>query len=247
MAKGFASKIVAPPPKGEGLLTKWSYSTYSSYEQCPKKVWFKQIEKEPEKGDRLALDRGIAVHKICEDILRGDTSARVYDPTPGKPTKLPTWAVELDTLKAEDALPEEPISLRQDWTPTEWFANDAWLRGKVDAIAGNRIIDFKTGRAYPDHVYQADIYATMAFCVGAGNPLAPSAIQVEFWYFDVAADEPEAKKSWTFYRDDNAQRIKAWEHKVTPMLNDTIFPTKPGRHCAWCGFAKSKGGPCDAG
>jgi hypothetical protein len=37
---------------------------------------------------------------------------------------------------------------------------------------------------------------------------------------------------------------ESWNKKVTPMLNDTRFSPKPGNHCRWCTFSKTKGGPC---
>jgi hypothetical protein len=232
----------APLPKG--LLMQWSYSQYSTYEQCPAKIKYQKIDRVPEQGDRAALERGIAVHAVLEDIVKGKKSIdALFTDTPGKPTKLPTWKSEVITLLAEGAVAEGEYSFTQSWTPTQWFAPDAWVRGKLDAQYGNTIIDYKTGKRYPEHVNQANLYAAFEF---AKHPELTE-INVEFWYVDQPREHPDAKKVWMFKQEDQAQRINMWNHKVSAMMHDTIFPHRPGRHCAWCGFAKSKGGPCDLG
>jgi hypothetical protein len=245
VAKTFVSKIVVPPPRGQGMLTRWSYSTWSSYEKCPYQVFLKQVERAPEVGDRSALERGIAVHKILEDIVNGTKSIdALNEETPGKPTKLPTWKAEVETLLDAGATAEDSFALSQSWTPTTWNAPDVWLRGKLDARALPKIIDYKTGQVYPDHVYQAELYAVAEFARGAQH----EEIAVEFWYLDNDAEKSKnAKKTWTFKLEDQPQRIAAWEHRTEAMLNDTVFPKRPGMHCKWCGYAKSRGGTCEAG
>lgn len=244
MAKGFASKIYVPPPKGTGTLTRWSYSTWSSYEKCPHSVFLKQVERAPEVGDRAALDRGIAVHKILEDIVKGDKPIEALnETTPGKPTKLPTWKPLVEMLLSEGATAEDSLSYTQEWKPTTWNAPDVWLRGKLDARLAGKVIDYKTGRQYPEHAYQADLYATMEF---ASNP-SLTEVEVSFWYLDEEADRGKAQLNTTFSVAQQASRIAAWEHRTSAMLNDTVFPKRPGMHCRWCGFAKSRGGVCDAG
>jgi hypothetical protein len=37
---------------------------------------------------------------------------------------------------------------------------------------------------------------------------------------------------------------REWAARIKQMMADTVYPTKTGRHCQWCRFAKSKGGPC---
>jgi hypothetical protein len=38
--------------------------------------------------------------------------------------------------------------------------------------------------------------------------------------------------------------LTRWEKKVAVMEGDRTFAANPGRHCQWCAYAKSKGGPC---
>jgi len=233
-----------PTPKGQGLLARWSYSQWSSYEKCPAMVKYRQIDKLPEIGPREALDRGNHIHRVLEDVVRCKAPLEtMYDPVPGKPSKLPTWVPEVETLLREGATAEDSISLTQSWTETTWLANDAWLRAKLDVRLKPKVIDYKTGRAYPEHVYQADLYATMEYAIGCQAPEIP----VEFWYLDQPADGKNAKKVWYFKKEDQPQRVLAWEHRIEAMMNDTLFPKRPGMHCAWCGYAGSKGGPCEAG
>ena len=38
--------------------------------------------------------------------------------------------------------------------------------------------------------------------------------------------------------------LKRWENAAQKMSMDTEFKPRPGQHCRWCAFAKSKGGVC---
>lgn len=244
MAKGFASKI--PPIKNDdvGLLVKWSYSQWSDYEKCPAKVKYKQIMKYPE-PPAPALARGVTAHKIPEDIINGVPyeDAVKNNPVPGKPCYIASWAPKIIELRDQKASPEAPYAVNREWGTESWFSPRAWLRGKLDARVPGKIIDFKTGQRYAEHAYQADLYATLEF---ATTPNPPEKVVVEFWYFDEPYSE-EALKTYTFEAAKQADRIAGWEHRVSAMMNDTIFPHRPGNHCRWCSFSNSKGGPCVKG
>jgi hypothetical protein len=247
VAKGFARKEPDVPREHTGALLKWSYSTWSSYEKCPRSVWFKQIQKVPEVGDRKALDRGIAAHTNCENAVITRDMNHLIQPVPGKPTKLHTWQDRfIDLIRDGTAQAEQPLALAKGWLKTGWFASNAWLRGKLDARKAWKVIDYKTGKVYPEHAFQADLYASMVI---ADTPPPPEVeeIEVDFWYIDEDGTVDKSVVTRKFRVADQEQRILAWEHRIAAMLNDDIFPARVGMHCNWCGFSGRKGGPCDVG
>jgi hypothetical protein len=243
VAKGFTRKEPDAPKEHTGALQKWSYSQWSDYEKCPRKVFFKQVAKAPEVGDRKALERGIAAHTNCENAVVTKDLNWLVQPVPGKPTKLHTWENRFVELIKEGAGAEIPLALAKGWVKTTWFAANAWLRAKLDADTHRRLIDYKTGRKYPEHAYQGDLYATVKM---ASEPDIQE-VDVEFWYIDDDGSVDKSISRWKFYREGHEARIRAWEHRIAAMMNDDIFPARPGQHCGWCGFSGKKGGPCDAG
>ena len=56
-----------PPPK---MITSWSFSRYSDYQQCPAKAKYKHVlrMKEPPND---AMARGTAIHTMAEDYIKG--------------------------------------------------------------------------------------------------------------------------------------------------------------------------------
>lgn len=211
------------------LPKKWSYSAYSKHATCPRAYMHAYVERLPQPQHPKA-ERGIRIHKEAELYIIGEAAL--------PPAEMQYFRDDLDALRQQGAAAEYEITLTRAWGP----ADDAtrWLKCVIDAVTvyddgSARVIDFKTGRPYPEHAAQMQLYplALRSEIPEIGN------ITTELWYVDektksVDVSVPQA--------DDRLRKI--WTARADKMLNDTEFRKTPGRHCNWCGFYVIKGGPC---
>lgn len=222
------------------LLTAWSYSRLSTYEKCALQARYKYIDKLPEPPSD-ALERGAEAHDVLAQYLRGDRS---------EGADIPGWAYFgslLNDLRSLEPMVEQQWGFNRAWEPTGWFGNDTWLRVILDAdlvYSDNTgdTVDFKTGKPYPvDTAKQAELYAISKF---RRYPTLTHAT-VRFWYVDPVQRGAEAV--YRFSRPQAEAAIPKWEKKAERMLSDDIMAPRPGEHCRFCPFAKTKGGPCKYG
>lgn len=219
---------------GGGRITAWSFSRWKTWRDCPRKAFYKFIERREEPQGEAAA-RGQAVHEDAERYLRKDVRTL-------PPSLVGTeFAARIRDLRKKAATPEAQLAFTRDWIPTEWFAKDAWCRVKPDArlpvIEGvARSIDFKTGKVREEeHRLQAELQCVGELLTERGATLAVG----QMWYLD-SGDLGEEQ----MYRCDLESALAGWEERVRPMLVDTKFEERPGRQCSWCHFSRAKGGPC---
>ena len=211
-------------------ITSWSFSRWAEYEKCPLRAKLKFIDKLKEPSGP-ALEKGVRVHQLAQDYVEG-TLKRL-------PLELKLFAQPFRDLKKIGAKCEQDWAFTTRWEPTGWFAPDAWLRVKTDVVyvddADMTVIDHKTGKQYPDHATQLELYALAGFLV------VPEAgwVHAHDWYLDTGLT-----REGTFSRCDTDTLKKEWLQRTKPMLKDTKFCPRPGSHCRWCIFKKEEGGQC---
>lgn len=225
-------------------ITAWSFSRWNVYQECPAKAKYKFIDKFAEPGS-AAMDRGTAIHLLCEKYLRG------IDKTLHKDIK--QIGDILKDLKKRGAIPEANFTFKQDWTPTRWDDwKGAWCRMKADVtippiINGDNqvgIDDFKTGGKkklesgdFEEYFTQLELYDI------AGLVQYPTADSVKsrliFVDFNKVVEAPKIT-----FRKDLPKLQKKWELRVKKMLSDTVFKPTPGNGCTFCHFKKANDGPC---
>lgn len=214
-------------------ITAWSYSRYNEYATCPRKSFYKVIQRLKEPGSP-AMDRGTTIHKMAENYVLGGGPL---------PAELALFADEFKELRKQKAAPEKEWCFTKDWVLTAWLAPDAWCRIKTDAYAllkrgaVARVIDYKTGKVRPEHKDQLSLYALATFLVFS----KVEQVDAELWYLDQGP--PIVSK--TFKRESLPELVNWWSHKVIPMLNDTEYCANPNYLCRYCHFRKANGGPCE--
>jgi hypothetical protein len=223
----------------------WTISALKDFETCPAKYrWSYLFEPADWQaiGYRLvparsspAMDRGTEVHLTCEHFLLGEVSAEGLHPAIG-----PAWRAQLQGLKAFGAIPEQQWELEEGWHPL--VNGPLWLRMKIDAHYQPGadtlvIIDFKTGKPYPQNMEQVEVYALAGFAKFD----SVQEVQGELWYLD--HEEPHAK---TFKRADAPKLARKWEQRAGRLLGADEYPPRPNRFCAGCPYNQAKGGPCRA-
>lgn len=214
-------------------ITAWSYSRYSSYEQCPFKTKLTTIDKlkEPQND---ALAKGVAVHSEIERYLKL--------PNESLPQSAIKLCADYEELKAKKPYVELEVCFNKDWQSVDWFAKDAWVRIKVDALVKQDdyclIVDHKTGRVRDSYEPQLELYAL------TGLLMFPSVntVDTELWFVD-AGRKVEGQR----YTRNDLEMLKArWTDRVTPMLEDVEFRPTPNQYCRSCHFSKSNAGICGA-
>jgi len=69
----------------------------------------------------------------------------------------------LDTLRGCQS--EVKLAVDENYKPCDFESDTAFIRGVVDAVQGNRVIEFKFGKSTPlDYSIQMEIYAFLMFC-----------------------------------------------------------------------------------
>ncbi len=244
-------------------LTSWSYSRLSDYDACPAFAKFKHILKLKEPGGP-ALDKGNRIHGLAQVWVTGRAVKDTWGMTPELvkelaafakgiksapiPSELARFTEEFNTLRAAKATAEESWCFTEDWEPCrydDW--NRVWLRVKTDAhylsvVKNGRkrettvhIIDYKTGKEYPEHSKQRSLYALGAFL---NYPDSVKAI-AEHWYLEAGVE----RKS-EFLAAELPALQEEWGRRTTALLNDTTFAPRPGPKCQYCHFRKANKGPC---
>ena len=145
-------------------MTAWSYSSLSTFKQCPKKYYHLKVAKDVKDTGSSAMYYGNQVHKAAEDYIKDGVPI---------PTKFKFLQRPLDVLNKIDGDKHCEIRMgvtKQDneYTPTGFFGKDVWWRGVADLLIVNGkkayLIDYKTGKnaEYAD-TKQLDLLAGATF------------------------------------------------------------------------------------
>lgn len=224
--------------------THWTISALKDFETCPAKYryaylfeaadWHALGYKVAPATGSPAMQRGTDIHQTCEDYLLGKVGVE------GLHAEIsPAWRNMIVGLKDFDAIPEQQWELHHDWYPIA-HPGELWVRMKIDAHYRPSqdtvvLIDFKTGKPYPQNIEQVEVYALGAFATYDEVDV----VEVALWYLD--SDEPHEK---TFKREQAGKLARKWEQRAGRLLEAVKFPPRRNRFCDWCPFNARKGGPC---
>lgn len=143
-------------------------------------------------------------------------------------------------MRGPMAFPEHKIAVTDKWQLCDWEAPDAYLRAVVDLkyiVSTESIVnyDWKTGKIYPDHADQKELYAAM---VSAEHPEALEVKSIHV-YVDLNKNTDQS-----FHRDQIQAIQHKWNLRVRSVAEDEHHMPSPGYHCTWCGYSRKVGGPC---
>jgi len=219
----------------------WSYSSLSTFEQCPRR-WKHKYKDKFADPRTSALERGILVHEQLEYALRAPALVPPLAKPPGD------WLARIITryLAIDRMQPEVALHLDKKWkrvanSPGSYIPPGTYVTGKLDVLAPGFIADWKTGKIYADkHEDQAHLYATMLASVTGILRWAIELVYTDQEHvesFEIQFDDPEGESL------EAAQ--KSWDERATKIRAERAFPKYPSRLCDWCPFHEKKGGPCN--
>jgi hypothetical protein len=211
----------------------WSYSRLRDYRICPKKFNETILLKKHPEPKTPELEAG--------DRLHAAFTRRVEQglPMPTGYKEFNDWGDEAASIKmpGQVNLCEKEVALTRGLKPTGYYANDVWLRVKIDLLKlypqGNatslaQVIDYKTGK-YKDDIIQLAIYAQAVFS------LFPEIVGVrcEYWWTQL-----HDKSHELFKREDMKELWGELLPELTRMeqaQKDNNFPaTKNGLCKEYC-------------
>lgn len=170
-------------------------------------------------------------HKSLEDFIRDGTPL---------PPNLDFYTGWLNELRGPAAFPEHKIAVDDKWQLCSWDDQNAYMRSIVDlkyVVSDDVVVnyDWKTGKIYPDHSDQKQLYAAM---VSAEHPQALE-IQSIHVYVDLGKNTKEE-----YHRDKILPIREQWDKRIQAVVSDDQHIPSPGFHCTWCGYSRKVGGPC---
>ena len=203
----------------------WSYSSLSKFETCPRQYKLTRMTGEVKEPPTEATTHGKDVHKALEDYLNDDADM---------PSKYEGYRAMADKVKDApgDLLVEYQFALTSSFQPTEFDADDAWVRGVIDAgkINGSKAtsLDWKTGKPKEDGD-QMRLFAAATFA------LYPNLDTVRTGYVWLAHNKITQE---TYRREDVAGIWQGFLPRVTRLVKaaerDNFVPKPSGlcrRHC----------------
>lgn len=212
-----------------------SYSAISKYKECPAAYAYRYILKRPEVST-AAMDRGTRLHALCEEYVK-NKSAYV-----APPYDLRRIALKLYSLRDKGAIAEQEWYVNRNWEPCEKDDPNCWIKAIVDVHHVTQetlyLHDYKSGREYPSHADQLELYAAM----GLRRYAAAKRSVASPLYIDSGLEGRQR----SLIRDMLPKITSKWGADIGRMEGDAAFRPTPGSHCGRCSFASNKGGECHA-
>ncbi len=222
---------------------RWSYTRWSTFDQCKHKYNEQYIKKNPllQFVESPASIRGNKIHLLAEQFVKGEIK--------GMPDELEKFAFELRAVKALGAIPEQTWIIDKDWNLVPWDDipksqrdwDAYWCQSKTDLHYPDEeteiltVVDYKTGRMYDSHKGQGHMYAVK------GMHFYPwvKQVDVEFWYLD-SGDVMH----FSYKKKEQEAMTKLWSRRARKMEVQQVFPPTKNDGCRWCELKNA--GQCSA-
>lgn len=249
------------------MIKSWSPSKLDKYDTCPLKCKLETVDKLCPvcfKGRFVGGFEEPATCKSCNAVIpipapfvRGSRINKELDEyvtgtrrsIPKDGVNVTKWLKEFrEAYRKKKLKIQQSITFTRNWEITNWDNwTGGWLRVSLDVLymptpKAWQVIDWKTGKmsAWATDKYRDQLSLYSLAVMVAFPQVEEVTSALVFVDAGKAVDLPEG----FLKRKDVARERARWERKAAPMLTDKAFAPKPGKHCDWCDYAKSKGGPC---
>lgn len=217
-----------------------SFSSYKLWNKCPAAWRHRYIDKIDDPPGPAA-QRGSRLHKAAERFFTGDIPAERL------PQQFTPFLADIREAMIHAPAAEAEWLCGPDWLPVHPDNEGrvpalTWIKAVIDLSWINaralHIVDFKSGRTYPDHKDQLELYCIM----GAARFPHVNTVTACAWYLDqgiVDMRVTHARPWLEALRGPWAEKLCALE------ADDQLLATPSIQNCKYCGYAKSRGGPCE--
>lgn len=219
----------------------WSLSKLGTFTKCRRRFLYSYLQKLTGTVQPAgAKERGVDQHKIIEDYFKG-----VRADLPVELLKYKAW---FDMLRELDFYQENKLAMLEGWLPTSFDDPKAWWKGVLDlkVLRNGKawVFDWKTGKVYPDHEDQKELYTIATFVEH------PEVDEVEAWHIYLDLNNKDTKK--IYFRPQLAELISDWNKKLIPYMTtmasyergddpNSFFVTNPSYLCDYCPYSRN---PC---
>lgn len=208
----------------------WSYSSLQSFETCPRRHHITKLAKLVKEPQTPALAWGNAVHGALEKAVLG---------TEGLGSRFKQYQPVVDKVLATPGqkIAERNFALTKSFKPTDYWASDAYVRGKADLTIlrekSGILLDWKTGAKAKDDPSQLNLFAAVLLAE------KPAFDYVYTGFVFLGADKIITKKveraETAIIWQDFTRRVARLEHSAA--TDD--WPPRPSGLCrAYCPVGK---------
>jgi hypothetical protein len=205
------------------IISPWSYSSLSTFVQCPRKFYETRIAKSVREPESAEMARGAWVHKQFENRQRDGT------PLPAELAMHEPYMQRIGDKPGRKET-ERKIGLNRGLSPCGFFAKDVWWRGVVDfsRTSGTqmKVVDYKTGN--PAHVKEAQLILFGLYGMAEGFEI----IDTEFYWTKTKTTTrrvygiAQRDELWAQFAPNLSQYVQAFK-------TDMWQPRQSGL-CGWC-------------
>jgi PD-(D/E)XK nuclease superfamily len=208
-----------------------SYTSISTYKRCPK-AWKARYIDGMRGPPKPASDRGTELHDRLEQFFRGTT------PYPAGTRALAPWQKFMENLLQYSPSPECEYAVSEEWGPVPYNDPNAHMKGKADLryIKDDvlHILDWKSGKVYPDHETQGRTYVALDCEEVRGY-------QTEFVYLDM----PTITVIRRYNNLNRLTEINKLQNIIKVIEEDTEYVATPSYEaCKYCHLSWRAGGDC---
>jgi len=209
----------------------WSYSSLNNFENCPKRFYHYSIAKDVVEPVGQQMGEGYQLHSAFDERIKSDV------PLPlgmGHHEGIIKSIIEAPGKTYS----ERKLAITSSFTPTSFFADEAWYRGVLDCTKVNGanawVFDWKTGKPRPDPT-QMQLATALVFHSASYVQHVKTAL-VYVNYNKVEAEE--------YNRVDLAHiwaEIMPRVKKLQKAREENNYPPKPGFLCRkYCAVMECK-------
>ena len=223
-----------------------SPSNMQTFRDCPLRFYGSSVIRDIPWKASTSKARGMAVHNNLEKCLRlgwqhgisWDDQINTYF------AKERVDAVQ-NLRRSSDLFIEHEMAINHATCKCDWWAEDALLRAKADAILVPKknypfdyrpridIIDIKTGKKWDEDDFQLRVEALLAHIIYKYD-----LVHYEYWYVDTA----ETSIGTIDFSQGLApvQDILDLMHDMLLSIKQNNFVRHPNRFCRWCAYYKTE-------
>lgn len=202
----------------------WSWSALTRYEQCPKQYYHMNVTKEVKDEGNEFTASGQEIHlALYNRIVKGKALPLNY-------RYLEKTAAKFVGLPGETS-GELKFAMARDFSPTEYFANDVYVRVVVDLLNVREkralVVDWKTGKPQPGFG-QLELTAAV---------LSTHLPEIEEFKLAYVWLKDRSITSTTLSKE---SLLGTWNtllpkvNSIEASIKTTNFPAKPSGLCRYC-------------